>query len=117
MAIFISEKKWGNKGNHKYKAQPQKYKNMHFASKRELKRFQQLEFLEQKGAISDLRRQVRFPFYIDGKLMFTYVADHVYIDKKTGETVIEDSKGVVLPMYAMKKKIIEAHYKITIREV
>jgi hypothetical protein len=116
MTTFIPEKQWrkGKKDN-KFKAQAQRYKGMFFPSKKELKRWMELESLRDCGDICDLRRQVPYKFYLNEKLMFTYRADFVY--KRDGKETVEDAKGVILPIYTLKKKIIEAAYGITIVEV
>ena len=49
--------------------------------------------------------------------MFTYYADFRYLDAETGRTVVEDVKGVATPVYKIKKKIIEASYRIEIVEI
>jgi len=98
----------------KFRAQPQTQDGLFFPSKKELRRWNELNLLQEKGAISGLRRQVRFPFKLDGKLMFTYVADFTYMS--VGKEVVEDSKGFRTPIYKLKKKIIEHHYGIEILE-
>jgi hypothetical protein len=98
----------------KFGAKPQRQDGIFFASKKELKRWNELKGLEEIGSISDLQRQVKFPFKLDGKLMFSYYADFVY---NNGEgKVVEDSKGFRTPLYKLKKKIIENSYGIKILE-
>jgi hypothetical protein len=98
----------------KFGAKPQRQDGVFFASKKELKRWNELKAAEEAGTIRDLRRQVKFPFTIDSKLMFSYYADFVYIED--GSEVVEDSKGFKTPLYKLKKKIIEYKYKIKILE-
>lgn len=98
----------------KFGAKPQRQDGIFFASKKELKRWNELKGLEAGGAISGLRRQVKFPFKLGGKLMFSYYADFVYnIDERE---IVEDSKGFRTPLYKLKKKIIENEYGIEILE-
>lgn len=86
------------------------------ASKAEARRWAELRVLERAGEIADLKRQPRFPFKLNGDLMFTYIADFDYRDK-AGRRVVEDVKGVATPLYKLKKKIIEADAGIIIVEV
>lgn len=81
----------------------------------EARRYQYLKEMEKTGRISDLSLQVRFPFKYDGQLICTYVADFLYIED--GEAIVEDVKGRVTPVYAIKRKMMKAFYGKTIREV
>lgn len=86
-----------------------------FDSKAESRRYNQLKLLERAGHIRQIELQPRFKFEIDGKLMFTYVADFAYFEGLS--RIVEDCKGVRTPVYRIKKKIIEQAFKIIIREV
>lgn len=94
-----------------------------FHSKREAKRWAELQLLEKAGEISNLRRQVPLDLlgredFIKtptGKVM-TYVCDFVYVDMKTHLTVYEDAKGHPTDTYKMKRAILDA-MGIEIREV
>ncbi len=88
--------------------------NTTFASKREAARYGELKLLAQAGHINNLCLQVEFPFVLAGKTMFRYYADFTYYED--GQLVVEDSKGQRLPIYKLKKKIIEHVYDIKIRE-
>jgi hypothetical protein len=110
-------------GRSKYRAVPTIVDNIRFASKKEAKRYSELKMLQQSGQIFGLSMQAPYPFYYPcnpgeplGKKMFTYVADFVYL-KPSGEVVIEDVKGMRTPLYKLKKKLVEAQWKFTIREV
>lgn len=46
-----------------------------------------------------------------------YVADFVYVDANTGETVVEDVKGVRTDAYVLKRKMMLWFYGIRVREV
>ena len=46
-----------------------------------------------------------------------YVADFVYVDCATGETVVEDAKGVRTKEYVIKRKLLLWRYGIRIKEV
>ena len=101
-----------------------------FDSKKEYKRYTELQWLERAGEIRLLKRQVRFtlipPHYEDtaekGKPKCIereccYVADFVYHDAKTGEIVVEDTKGFRTPEYIIKRKLMLSVYGIRIKEV
>lgn len=132
---------WKNYGNFNRKIN-NKYNNLKtyrdgiaFDSKREAIRYTQLKLLLDAGEISDLERQVKFvliptqrePDIIGprggrkpGKLIEKecfYVADFVYIDNKTGEKVIEDTKGMRTPDYLIKRKLMLKVHGIRIREI
>ena len=95
-----------------------------FDSTFEGKRYQLLKLLELSGAIKDLQLQVPFEllpsFKRNGKTIrkITYIADFVYIDTKSGATIVEDTKGCVTKEYAIKRKLLLYKYPdITFREV
>lgn len=99
----------------KYRSQPVIVDGVRFDSKAEARRWATLQLLERAGVISSLKRQVSFPFELDGQVIFKWIADHVYDER--GVTVIEDVKGFATKEYKLKKKLIEAMYKISILEV
>jgi hypothetical protein len=91
-----------------------------FASKKEAKRWGELQLLARVGAITELRRQVVFPLHAagpDGRPVFvaSYIADAVY--EEPGGRIVEDVKGVRTPVYNLKRRWMAAEYGITIREV
>lgn len=110
-----------------------------FDSQREYQRWMALKLMERAGLIKDLRRQVKYqllePIYEtyhrysdktgkrlkDGQRLIehgvSYVADFVYIDCRTGETVVEDAKGMKTEVYKIKKKLMVHIHGIYIREV
>lgn len=102
---------------HKYGASGVTIDGHYFPSKAEGRRYTELKQLQALGEISALALQPRYPFYIEGKLMFTYVADFRYYDNGLQEEVVEDVKGMLTPMYKLKKKMVEAVYKIKITEI
>ena len=91
---------------------------MHFDSKREAARWQELRLLERAGEISDLRRQVRYELVpkLPGERPVDYIADFVYRDKN-GNEVVEDVKGVRTQVYIIKRKLMLWRHGIRIREV
>ena len=95
-------------------------------SRRESRRAQELGVQEIAGLVRNLREQVRYellPAQRDpetGKLLerpVAYIADFVYEDCATGQTVVEDAKGMRTDTYILKRKLMLWFHKIHIREV
>lgn len=99
----------------KYRAIRTKVDNITFDSKREAARYQELKLLRDAGEISSLVLQPKFPIQINDVKICTYIADFEY--EKDGKTVVEDSKGVLTPIYRIKKKLVKALYGVEIQEV
>lgn len=99
------------------KAPGSKYRNIKtdvdgitFDSRAEARRWHDLKMLERAGIISNIRRQVRFPLVVNGKLICHYVADFVYREKDKAGDTIEDVKsaGTATPTYRIKAKLMAA---------
>ena len=111
---------------------------MVFDSKKEASRYEELLLLQKAGAISGLRRQVRYVLipaqreWCDeiytrgenkgknkpGKVLereFTYIADFVYY--QNGEVVVEDTKGFRTKEYIIKRKLMLYMHHIRIKEI
>ena len=119
----------------KYHAQKVTFDGMEFDSKREMIRWQELHALERNGEIFGLRRQVRFELipaqYAPDVVTKTgkkkrgaclerkcdYIADFVYSDLRTGETVVEDAKGMKTEVYKIKRKLMLYIHGIRVKEV
>ena len=123
----------------KYKNTKIEYDGILFDSKKECRRWKELRTAEEAGAIGDLRRQVRFELIpaqrepdtrgpkgglIKGRLIerkVEYVADFVYVDLRTGQTVVEDVKGqkdgAAYSVFVIKRKLMLQKYGIQITEV
>lgn len=109
----------------KYGARKISLGGMTFDSEKEFNRWSELSLLQRGKEITDLKRQERFeliPAQYDeaGRLIerpVHYVADFVYIDKRSGETVVEDTKGFKTKDYIIKRKLMLHVHKIRIREV
>jgi len=99
----------------KYNSTTVEIQGKKFQSGLEARRWLDLEMLERAGEIRELKRQVRFPFIINGFLVCEYVADHVY--EEGGRTIVEDVKGVRTAMYLLKKKLMRAYHGVEIKEV
>lgn len=113
----------------KYRARKMEIDGIKFDSKREGARFMELRSLERAGAISDLRRQVKFELIpnqrgADGKVIeraVSYYADYTYIVNITGELVVEDAKGyrdgAAYALFTIKRKLMLYVNGIRITEV
>ncbi len=86
-----------------------------FDSKREAVRYGELKLLARGGVIRNLELQPSFTFHHNGKKIFTYRADFAYFEGE--RRTLEDVKGVRTPVYKLKKKLVEAHWNVTIVEV
>lgn len=104
------------------------------ASKREHYRAQELRLMERAGLISDLREQV--PYVLipaqygecgkdfkgrTSRILLeracSYIADFVYTDTATGQTIVEDTKGFRTKEYIIKRKLMLHVHGIRIKEV
>jgi len=108
---------------HKYGAKKATVDGVKFSSKREAKRWLELQLLSKAGEIKDLRRQAKIALLGRHDIIRTptgraayYVADFIYIDNRTGLEVIEDAKGFKTKEYLLKKAILAAQ-GVTIVEV
>ena len=119
--------------NNKYSNQKVTIDGETFDSKREAKRYFELKLLERAGEIKNLKRQEKYvvipPQYewiTDAKgkpkqrcieRECCYIADFVYHDARTGELVVEDTKGVRTEKYIIKRKLMLKEYGIKISEI
>lgn len=104
------------------------------ASQKEHDRANQLKLWQRAGIISDLREQVSYelipaqygacgtdpkgkPVRVCIEKSCRYVADFVYTDNRTGQTVVEDTKGVRTKEYIIKRKLMLYLHGIRIKEV
>ena len=97
---------------HKFRAKPQNYQGIHFASKKEAKRYSDLLRLKEAGEILFFLRQV--PLHLPGSVK--YVCDFL-IFWQNGNVTFEDVKGMKTPLYIAKKKMVEDIYPIEIQEI
>lgn len=69
-----------------------------------------------KDKVKDIQYQPRYPIVIEGKKICDYVGDFfvLYADN---HSVLYDVKGYRTNVYVLKKKLVEAVYKIQIVEV
>lgn len=94
------------------------------ASHKEHARANQLKLWQRAGVISNLREQVPYELipahrFEDGTLEHAcrYIADFVYTDNETGQTVVEDTKGYRTKEYIIKRKLMRFIHGIRIKEV
>lgn len=87
-----------------------------FDSKKEAKRYKELNLLLKNGKIGMLARQVEFELNAGGTHSLKYVADFVYIIQATGETIVEDVKGMRTRVYLKKKRLMKKVHGIEIKE-
>jgi hypothetical protein len=82
-----------------------------FGSKAELKRFKELELLQQAGKIAGLKAHPRYRLEINDILIGHYTPDSEYVECDTGFVVVEEVKGWRTEAYQLRKKIFCALYK------
>lgn len=95
-----------------------------FDSKLEARRYQELKLMERAHEIEGLRTQVKYELIPAQKLdnilverPCNYVADFVYTDLRSGEKIVEDTKGMKTKDYIIKRKLMLYVYGIRIREI
>ena len=86
-----------------------------FHSKKEFRRFQELELLEKAGKIEHLQLQVSIDLMgQDGPILtptgrvMRYVADFCYYDRERDIVVFEDAKGHQTEVFKIKRAILGA---------
>jgi hypothetical protein len=116
MAFKKKGNKYGAKKVHAY--------GIKFDSTKEFTRYNQLRLLKKSGAVKDFEHQVPFIYEHEGKKMFKYIADYV-VTYPDGRKEVEDVKAfdkktqkfLTTPLFKLKKKLIEAKFKIEIKLV
>ncbi len=88
-----------------------------FDSRKEAARYQELKMLEAAGEIGYLKLQPAYPCIVNGVKICNYIADFEYITTADTMKHTEDVKGYKTDVYKLKKKLVEAIYKIKIEEV
>lgn len=111
-----------------------------FDSKKEGQRYRELSLMQRAGKICGLRLQVPFELLPNQYEIVTvqlktktkeveklverkveYVADFVYTDLETGETVVEDVKGYkqggAYAVFQIKRKLMLHVYGIKVKEI
>ena len=100
---------------HKYHAKPVFAEGFWFASQAEARHWAALKIAQERGLISDLERQVRYVLqdaFVDGGgrriRAINYVADFRF--KRSGRTVVADTKGMATPHFKDKEKMFRKRY-------
>lgn len=123
-------KRLSRKGRNKYGA---KRVGGH-ASKKEHHRSATLQMMQRAGIIANLREQVKYELIpaqygecgkdFKGRITrllleraCSYIADFVYTDCKTGQIIVEDTKGMRTREYVIKRKLMLYIHGIRIKEV
>src|SRR6185503_18266965 len=107
----------------KYRNKKTEVDGITFDSAKEAKRWKELQLLERAKKISGLKRQHKFPLWVNGVEIGSYVADFVYMDVEKGYAtrfVVEDVKSEItreIPLYKWKKALMKAVHSIEIVEV
>lgn len=122
----------------KYKNKKVSVNGLKFDSKKEANRYIYLLEKQQNGQITALQTQIKYVLIPsqyesyerygkkgqklkDGRRLVerecAYIADFVYIDNRTGETVVEDTKGFKTKDYLIKRKLMLYMHGIKIKEV
>ena len=126
---------WNRYKSNKYGNRKIAFDGHTFDSKKEMRHYTELLLLEKAGKITNLQRQVKFQLipaqrepdivgpkggHKPGKLIereVSYVADFVYTDLQTGQTVVVDTKGFRTKEYTIKRKMMLYFHGIRIKEV
>ena len=111
----------------KYRAQPVVVDGIRFASKREARRYGELQVLLKAGKIQNLIIQPTFPIEINGNPVLIkskgypngrklkYIADFSYYEGIT--RIVEDSKGYDNQVSKIKRALVLATHDLEIRLV
>jgi len=93
----------------KYGAWKVTVNNFQFASLLEGERYTKLSYLNSSGVIRDLTLHPSFNLFGPAAvLVCRYVGDFEY--KYEGKSIVEDTKGRVTPIFALKRKLFHANY-------
>lgn len=97
---------------HKFNAVRCETDGIKFASKKERKRYLELQLLKKSSEVLFFLRQT--PMHLQGGVK--YILDFL-VFWAAGHVTFEDVKGMRTSMYKTKKKLVESTYKITITEI
>lgn len=92
----------------KFRNTPQFVDGHRFASRKEAKRYAELQLLVRAKQIEHLTLQPRYPLAVHDRLICTYVGDFEYVER--GKRICEDTKGFRTPDYIIKRKLFMALY-------
>lgn len=98
------------KSNNKFNAKKSDYNGIKFDSKGEAGYCQELDWRIKAGEILSYERQVKIPLIVNGVLICNYYADFV-VTGKHGEKEVHEYKGLVMPLFQLKWKLLQALQK------
>ena len=102
----------------KFRAKPTTIDGIRFDSKLEASYYRILKIRESQGEIEGLVLQPVFELHgITGHKICDYVADFLYWDNMTNRREIVDCKGVLTPLYRMKRRMMKDEHGIEIKEI
>lgn len=109
-----------SKKRSKYGNKKTVYKGEEYDSRREADHARTLDTtrhaVQDAERVVEVRRQVPFPVIVSKKRICVYVADFV-VGYADGREEVVDVKGFRTDIYKLKKKLVEAIYKIKIKEI
>lgn len=105
------------KNSSKYRNKKTEVDGIVFDSTKEAKRYKELKLLLKTGHIGLLQRQVEYELNAGGTHSLKYITDFVYLDARTGKTIVEDVKGFRTKEYRKKKKLMKKVHGIEIKEI
>jgi len=105
----------------KYGAKPQVVDGVRFDSKRELRRWGELQIRERAGEISKLERQVTYVLAPSVKIegesrarpALRYKADFRYVE--AGQTIVADAKGHADEAFRIRQHLMKSVHGIDVR--
>lgn len=105
----------------KYRAKKTEYNGEIYDSKAEARFAMLLDFAKRERKdmsikVVDVKRQFKYRVHVEGVHICTYKLDFL-VTYANGTTKHFDVKGYRTPVYKLKKKLVEAIYKIKIIEV
>jgi hypothetical protein len=101
MAYYVKTTK------NKFNAKKQTYNGKLFDSKGEAAYCQELDWRIKAGEIQGYERQVKIELKVNGVLICNYYADFLVTDKH-GAKEIHEYKGLILPLFDLKWKLLQA---------
>lgn len=103
---------------HKYFAKPTVVDGRRFHSKGEARRYEALKLMERAGMIRGLECQPRYVLHaLGGAKVGVFSADFKYFSVERRAVVIEDFKGIEVPLTKWRRRHAEAEYGITVEIV
>jgi hypothetical protein len=89
------------------------------ASKKEARRWAELQMLQRTGHIYGLTHQPPYDLVVNGVLIGRYTADSRYVDVKTGQVIVEDCKSPAskTTAYKLRRKLMKAIHGVDVVEV